>query len=100
MWTGTRPTRCWSGDSAHCWPASCCSPLRRRGGAGLWPGTLGYGAVVAFAGLYALQFVESPALDMLILLTVLTLALLIAAIFWGLKSGNRGAVWLGYSGFS
>ncbi|HKZ96878.1 MAG TPA: DUF2157 domain-containing protein [Hyphomicrobiaceae bacterium] len=67
---------------------------------GLWPGTLGYGAVVAFAGLYALQFVESPEIDMLILLAVLTLALLIAAIFWGLKSGNRGALWLGYSGFS
>jgi uncharacterized membrane protein len=31
---------------------------------------------------------------------VLALALLIAAIFWGLRSGNRGALWLGYVGFS
>ena len=66
----------------------------------LWSGTLSYGLVIALAGLWALQFIEDPTLDVFILLAVLALALLIAAIFWGLKSGNRGALWLGYVGFS
>jgi len=66
----------------------------------LWSGALNYGLVIALAGLWALQFIEDPALDVFILLAVLALALLIAAIFWGLKSGNRGALWLGYIGFS
>lgn len=66
----------------------------------LWSGTLNYGLVIALAGLWALQFIEDPTLDVFILLAVLALALLIAAIFWGLKSGNRGALWLGYVGFS
>ncbi len=67
---------------------------------GLWPGAQSYGLVIAFAGLFALQFIESPELDTFILLAVLALALTIAAIFWGLKSANRGALWLGYVGFS
>ncbi|MCC7252988.1 DUF2157 domain-containing protein [Hyphomicrobium sp.] len=66
----------------------------------LWSGALNYGLVIALAGLWALQFFEEPALDVFILLAVLALALLIAAIFWGLRSGNRGALWLGYVGFS
>lgn len=66
----------------------------------LWSGTLNYGLVIALAGLIALQFIEDPKLDVFILLAVLALGLLIAAIFWGLKSGNRGALWLGYVGFS
>jgi uncharacterized membrane protein len=66
----------------------------------LWSGTLNYGLIIALAGLWALQFIEDPTLDVFILLAVLALALLIAAIFWGLKSGNRGALWLGYAGFS
>ena len=35
-----------------------------------------------------------------ILLAVLALLLLVAAIFWGLNAGNRGALWIGYVGFS
>lgn len=66
----------------------------------LWSGALNYGLVIALAGLLALQFVEEPALDVFILFAVLALALLIAAICWGLRSGNRGALWLGYTGFS
>jgi uncharacterized membrane protein len=50
--------------------------------------------------LLALQFFESPTLDVFILLAVLALALLVAAIVWGLRTGNRGALWLGYVGFS
>jgi uncharacterized membrane protein len=72
----------------------------RPGLPGLWPGVLNYGLVIAFAGLFALQFIESPTLDIFTLLAVLALALTIAAIFWGLHAGNRGALWLGYLGFS
>jgi uncharacterized membrane protein len=67
---------------------------------GLWPGVLNYGLVIALAGLWALQFWEERPLDVFTLLAVLALALLVAAIFWGLRSGNRGALWIGYTGFS
>ncbi|MDQ8698294.1 DUF2157 domain-containing protein [Hyphomicrobium sp. LHD-15] len=66
----------------------------------LWAGVLNYGLVIVLAGLWALQFFESPPLDVFTLLAVLALAILIGAIFWGLKTGNRGALWLGYIGFS
>lgn len=66
----------------------------------LWHGVLNYGLVIAFAGLLALQFVERPELDIFILLAVIAIALSIAAISWGLNTENRGAVWLGYIGFS
>lgn len=66
----------------------------------LWSGSFNYGLVITLAGLWALQFIEGPTLDVFILLAVLALALLIATIFWGMKSGNRGALWLSYVGFS
>lgn len=66
----------------------------------LWSGTFNYGLAIALAGLWALQFVESPELDVFTLIAILVLALVIASIFWGLKAGNRGALWLGYIGFS
>lgn len=66
----------------------------------LWSGAFNYGLVITLAGLWALQFFKSPELDVFTLLAVLALALLIASIFWGLQSGNRGALWLGYIGFS
>lgn len=65
-----------------------------------WAVGLNYGLAVAFAGLLALQFQDKPQPEMFILLAVLTLMLLIAAIVWGLRSLNRGALWLGYGGFS
>lgn len=74
----------------------------------LWPGMLGYATAVAFAGLWALQFSDGwytaigseDSLARLILLALITLALLLAAIWWGLSSGHRGVLWLGYIGFS
>jgi uncharacterized membrane protein len=66
----------------------------------LWSGAFNYGLVITLAGLWALQFFKSPELDVFTLLAVLAIALLIASIFWGLQSGNRGALWLGYIGFS
>lgn len=67
---------------------------------GLWSGMLGYSVVTAYAGLFALQFFEDQALGDFILLAIATLGLLLAAIWWGLASGHRGVLWLGYLGFS
>lgn len=67
---------------------------------GLWPGILNYGIVIGSAGLLALQFVESPPLDVFVLLAVIALAASLAAVYWGVHTGNSGAVWLGYLGFS
>jgi uncharacterized membrane protein len=61
---------------------------------------LAYAVAVAFAGLFALQFIESPSGGTLIALAALTLVLLLAAISHGLSTQNRGALWLGYLGFS
>jgi uncharacterized membrane protein len=66
----------------------------------LWSGTFNYGLAIALAGLWALQFIEDPPLDVFTLIAILVLALVLASIFWGLKAGNRGALWLGYIGFS
>jgi uncharacterized membrane protein len=61
---------------------------------------LGYAAAVAFAGLMALQFVESPTVGELAVLAAVTLVLLLALIWYGLAAHQRGALWLGYTGFS
>lgn len=61
---------------------------------------LGYGIAVAFAGLFAMQFIERIDNTTLILVAAITLALLLAAIGYGLAAHHRGAVWLGYIGFS
>ena len=64
------------------------------------PAVLGYGMIIAYAGLHALQFFESPGTANLILWAAVALALLLAAIVWGLRSGHRNVLWLGYIGFS
>lgn len=61
---------------------------------------LGYGIAVAFAGLFALQFFETTTTTQLIALAAITLALLLASIGYGLATHHRGAIWLGYIGFS
>ncbi len=61
---------------------------------------LAYALAIAFAGLFALQFFEDTHGGKLILLAALTLVLLLAAIAHALSTGNRGALWLGYIGFS
>ncbi len=59
-----------------------------------------YGMTIAFAGLFALQFVESATLDTLILLAILALALVVGGIGYGLRVGSPALLWLGYAGFS
>jgi uncharacterized membrane protein len=59
-----------------------------------------YATGVAFAGLFALQFIESPPFGTRIALAALTLVLLLASISHGLSAPNRAALWLGYIGFS
>jgi uncharacterized membrane protein len=64
------------------------------------PAALAYGTAIAFAGLFALQFIESVSLDHLILLAVLALALVLGAIGIGLRANSPTMLWLGYAGFS
>jgi len=61
---------------------------------------LAYAVAVTFCGLFALQFIESPSRGTLIALAALTLVFLLATISHGLSTQNRGALWLGYIGFS
>lgn len=66
----------------------------------MWSGMLGYAMIAAFAGLWAMQFFEDRSLGDFIVIAIATLILLLLAIWWGLQSGHRGALWLGYLGFS
>lgn len=71
------------------------------------PALLGYGAIVAFFGLYSLQFFNdvpgygnAPYLTGLVPIALLTLGLSIAAVIWGLRTRNEGITWIGYLAFS
>jgi uncharacterized membrane protein len=68
-----------------------------------------YGVVVAFAGLFIIQFIDDYAIfgtrraqpiGQLAALAALTLVLLVAAIYRALVTDNRGALWLGYIAFT
>lgn len=61
---------------------------------------LGYGIAVAFAGVFAMQFIDPITRSSLIFIAALTLAGLLGAIWYGLDADHRGALWLGYVGFS
>ena len=71
--------------------------------------SFGYAIATAFAGLFILQFIdenwthsvqEPNGLRNLVLLAVLTLALLLGAMIWGIHTDNRTALWLAYAGFA
>jgi uncharacterized membrane protein len=70
--------------------------------------TFAYGVAVAFAGLFIIQFIDERfdppsaklALGEFTTLAALTLALLVAAMYWALRTGNRGALWVGYVAFA
>jgi uncharacterized membrane protein len=61
---------------------------------------LGYAMVTAFAGLFAIQFVDTISNSALILTAGVTLVLLLAAIAYGLSREDKGALWIGYVAFS
>ncbi len=66
----------------------------------VWRGGILYALFIAFAGLFALQFMKSPELGEFLVLSVLALALTLGAVWWGLTADDRRALWLGYFGFS
>jgi uncharacterized membrane protein len=68
--------------------------------AGAMPAVTGYGIAIAFAGLWALQFLEEPGPGGLAALALLTIGLLVAAVFWGWRTQHRDTLWLGYGAFS
>jgi uncharacterized membrane protein len=67
-----------------------------------------YAVVVAYAGLFQMQFISDlldPHVAKLTLgqfaaLSGVTLALLVAAMAWALRTDNRGALWVGYAAFA
>jgi len=59
-----------------------------------------YGTTIAFAGLFALQFIEEAPLSTFILLAIGALVLVLGGIALGLREGSRALLWLGYAGFS
>jgi uncharacterized membrane protein len=60
-----------------------------------------YGLGLAFAGIFALQFMTgSISTVRLLMLGALTLLALIAVIFWAWRTDNRAALWIAYSAFS
>jgi uncharacterized membrane protein len=67
-----------------------------------------YAVAVAFAGLFIMQFVDDLidprtvelTLGQFVGLAALTLALLVAAMFWALHTDNRGALWIAYIAFA
>ncbi len=61
---------------------------------------LGYGMVVAFMGLFAFTFAEKREAGELILLSITTLGLLLASVYWGWHTQQKSILWLGYIGFS
>lgn len=64
------------------------------------PAALAYGLAIAFAGMFALQFVEETTTGSLILLAVLALLLVLGGVGIGLRTGSAAMLWLGYGGFS
>jgi len=61
---------------------------------------IAYGMAIAYAGLFALQFIKEPPLDTFILLAILSLALVLGGIALGLRLASPALLWLGYAGFS
>jgi uncharacterized membrane protein len=68
-----------------------------------------YGVAIAFAALFIAQFIDdfsffdsqkARSVGRLLLLAILTLAGLLAAMYWALHTGNRGALWIGYAAFA
>jgi uncharacterized membrane protein len=67
-----------------------------------------YAVTVGFAGFFIMQFIDDLfdprvvklTLGQFIALAALTLALLIAAMYWALSTDNRGALWVGYAAFA
>jgi len=59
-----------------------------------------YGLSIAFAGFFALQFLEKTDAGALVLFAILSLALVIGALFHGWEGGNRALTGFAYLGFS
>jgi uncharacterized membrane protein len=71
------------------------------------PALLGYGSMVAFSGLFSMQFLNNvpgygaePYMSGLVPIAIFTLALAIGAVVWGLRTHNQSIVWIGYVAFS
>ena len=80
--------------------AAAALPRFRPDWEGLSAPVLGYALATAYAGLFTLQFLETPSNAALIVLAAASLVLLLGAIGYGLFMHQPGALWIGYIGFS
>jgi uncharacterized membrane protein len=64
------------------------------------PTILCYGMVIAYGGLFAFKFLEQRDPGTLTLLSLITMGLLLGAVYWGWAKQHRPVLWLGYAGFS
>lgn len=74
------------------------------------PAIFAYAVAIAFAGLYAMQFIEyrwltaphqeGDSIARLLVLAMITMGLLVAAMLWALSTDNTGALWLAYVAFA
>ncbi len=92
------------------------SPVRGRGRARHRPPSVGRACAVRLwrsrspsRALFIAQFIDdysffdnqrARSVGRLLLLAILTLAGLLAAMYWALQTGNRGALWIGYAAFA
>jgi uncharacterized membrane protein len=56
--------------------------------------------VITYAGLFALQFIVPKPTDTIVAFGALTLVLIVGAMVWAFRIGNRPALWIAYSAFS
>jgi uncharacterized membrane protein len=69
---------------------------------------LAYAIAIAFAALFTIQFIDDGFIGYRSNLTVgelcalagLTLVLLVAAMYWAIRTDNRGALWVAYIAFA
>jgi uncharacterized membrane protein len=59
-----------------------------------------YGSIIAYAGVFAMQFIADQSGNHTLLLGVLTLAAILGALAWAWHTDNRGALWVAYGVFS
>lgn len=61
---------------------------------------LNYGIVIAFAGMFALQFIVDRPGDRTLVYGALVLVAIVGALAWAWRTDNRAALWITYAAFS
>ena len=72
--------------------------------------TFAYAIIITYCGLFIMQFVDSrwfyttvsgdKSIGRLLVLAVITIALLLGAMLWALRTDNKAALWIAYTAFA